>query len=70
MPVIVEPDSYDLCLDPRMKNIALIAERLKPYHARLVRCYLVSSRINHVANDDEEGSRQVDIADPQNRLFV
>ena len=29
---------------------------MKPYDARLMRCYPVSTRINHVANDDEECS--------------
>lgn len=38
--------------------------------ARLMRCYPVSTRINHVANDDEECSRPVELAEPQNRLFA
>lgn len=53
-----------------MQNVAAISELLKPYDSRLMRAYPVSTRINHVANDDEECSRQVEIADPQNRLFV
>jgi putative SOS response-associated peptidase YedK len=69
MPVILHPDSYEVCLDPRMQDIAAISELLKPYDARLMRCYPVSTRINHVANDDEECSRPVEIADNQNRLF-
>jgi hypothetical protein len=31
--------------------------------------YRVSTRINHVANDDEECSRPVEIAQIQDRLF-
>jgi putative SOS response-associated peptidase YedK len=69
MPVILDRDSYDLWLDPGMQNVAAISEMLKPYDARLMRCYPVSSRINHVANDDEECSRPVEIANKQNRLF-
>jgi len=30
----------------------------------------VSTRINHVANDDEECSRRVEIANAQNHLFA
>ena len=30
---------------------------LKPYDPRLMGCYPVSTRINHVANDDEDCSR-------------
>jgi putative SOS response-associated peptidase YedK len=70
MPVIVDPDSYDLWLDPGMQNVAAVAELLKPYDARLMRCYPVSTRINHVANDDEECSRPVELAEPQKRLFA
>jgi hypothetical protein len=31
--------------------------------------YPISTRINHVANDDEECSRPVEFAPTQNRLF-
>jgi putative SOS response-associated peptidase YedK len=70
MPVILHPDSYDLWLDPGMQNVAAISELLKPYDARLMRCYAVSTRINRVENDDEECPRPVEIAEAQNRLFV
>ena len=69
MPVILDPDSYDLWLDPRMQNVAAISELLKPYDTHLMRCYPVSTRINHVANDDEECSHRAEIAESQNRLF-
>jgi putative SOS response-associated peptidase YedK len=70
MPVILHPDSYDLWLDPGMQNVAAISELLKPYDAMLMRCFPVSTRINHVANDDEECSKLVDVAEDQNRLFI
>ena len=69
MPVILDPNSYDLWLDPAMQNVAAMSELLKPYDARLMRCYPVSTRINHVANDDAECSRPVEIVEAQNRLF-
>jgi putative SOS response-associated peptidase YedK len=69
MPVILAPDSYDLWLDPGMQNVAAVSELLKPCDARLMQCYPVSTRINHVANDDEECSRPVEIAQTQNSLF-
>ncbi len=68
MPVIVDPDSYDLWLDPGMQDVAAVSELMKPYAARLMRCYPVSTRINHVANDDEGCSRPVELV--QNRLFA
>src|SRR2546430_2381730 len=33
MPVILDPDSYDLWLDPGMENVTAISELLKPYNA-------------------------------------
>ena len=69
MPVIVHPDSYDLWLDPGMKNVAAILQFLRPYDARLMRSCRVSTRINHVANDDEECSRPVELVQDQSSLF-
>ena len=70
MPVILHPDSYDLWLDPGMQNVAAISELLKPFDARLMRCYPVSTRINHVANDDAGCSAPVQLVQAQNRLFA
>jgi len=69
MPVILDPGSYDLWLDPGMQNVPAICEVLKPYDARLMRLYPVSTRINHVANDDEECSRAIELAKPYPQLF-
>ena len=69
MPVILDPDSYDLWLDPEMRNVAVISELLKPYDARLMRCYPVNTRINNVANDDEECSYPVKVVQDQSNLF-
>jgi hypothetical protein len=44
-----------------MKDVDSASERLKPLDARLMRFYPISIRINHVANDDEECSRPVDL---------
>jgi putative SOS response-associated peptidase YedK len=69
MPVILDRESYDLWLDPGMQNVAVVSELLKPHDARLMRSYPVSTRINHVANDDEECSRPVELSPLQNQLF-
>jgi putative SOS response-associated peptidase YedK len=70
MPVILDPDSYELWLDPGMSDVSAATDLLKPYDARLMRCYPISTRINHVANDDAECSRPVKLAETQNRLFL
>jgi len=69
MPVILDPDTYDLWLDPGMQNAAVVSELLKPYDARFMRSYPVSTRINHVANDGEECSRHVEVTEAQSNLF-
>ena len=68
MPVILDPDSYELWLDPGMTNVAAASALLKPYDAGLMRCFPVSARVNNVANDDEECSALVEIAETQNHF--
>ncbi len=70
MPVILDPASYDLWLDPGMTDVQVVSELLKPYDAMLMRCYPVSTRVNNVGNDDAECSRPVEIVEAQNRLFA
>lgn len=69
MPVILDPDGYDLWLDPGMNKVSELSRLLVPFGAKSMRSYPVSTRINHVANDDEECSRPVDIAESQSSLF-
>jgi putative SOS response-associated peptidase YedK len=52
-----------------MSDVSAASELLKPCDARLMRSYPISSRINHVANDDEESSRPVELAQIQSGLF-
>lgn len=70
MPVILDASDYDLWLDPGMKNVEEVSALLKPYDALQMRCYPVSNRINHVANDDEDCSRPVALAEEQRGLFA
>jgi len=69
MPVILDPDSYDLGLDHGMTNVAAASDLLRPYDARLMRCYPVSTRINDVAHDDEGCSAPAELAETKVRLF-
>ena len=69
MPVILDPDCYDSWLDPGMHDVRVVSDMLKPYDAQVMRCYPVSSRVNHVANDDEGCSTRVEIAQAQSSLF-
>ena len=67
--MILDPDGYDLWLDPGMTNVAAASELLRAFDARLMRCYPVSTRVSSVANDDEECSKPVEVAQIQERLF-
>jgi putative SOS response-associated peptidase YedK len=69
MPVILDPDCYELWLDPGMHDVRVLSDMLKPYYARLMRCYPVGSRVNRVANDDEACSTPVELIGSQNHLF-
>jgi putative SOS response-associated peptidase YedK len=62
MPVILSPDSYDRWLDPGLNDVSMASDLLKPFDARLMRSFLVSARVNSVANDDEECSAPVEPA--------
>src|SRR5690349_9393826 len=70
MPVILHRDDYDRWLDPGMKHVATVSDLLKPYYANLMHSYPVSTRINHVANDDAECSRPVEVVQEQRGLFA
>jgi putative SOS response-associated peptidase YedK len=69
MPVILDPDCYDLWLDPGMHDVRVVSDMLKPFDARLMRSYPVSSRVNHVANDDGACSTPVELTETQGGLF-
>ncbi|MHB8216042.1 MAG: SOS response-associated peptidase [Candidatus Sulfotelmatobacter sp.] len=71
MPVILDRADYDLWLDPGTTNVEAISKMWKPYDARMMRCYPVSSRVNHVGNDDAECSTPVklDAVQTQPSLF-
>jgi putative SOS response-associated peptidase YedK len=70
MPVIVDPDAYDLWLDPGMKDSRAASDVLRPYDANHMRCHPVSTRVNNVANDDEECSRRSEITLDRPTLFA
>jgi putative SOS response-associated peptidase YedK len=71
MPVILDSTDYDLCLDPAMTKVEVVADVLKPYRADLMRSYPVSPRVNHVANDDAACSFSVELgpSPSQSSLF-
>lgn len=69
MPVIVRRESYGFWLEPGAKTLDALLELLRPYDAGPMRCFPVSTRINQVANDDEECCRGVAVEEIQANLF-
>jgi len=71
MPVILDLDGYDLWLDPGFTDVAAASEMLKPNDASRMRCFPVSTRINHTANDDPDCAKPVELEAPmQHQLFA
>jgi len=58
--------AFSLCTQ---RNASAVSDLLRPYDARLMQCYPVSSRGNHVVNDDEACSEPVELAQIQDGLF-
>ncbi len=54
MPVILNPEDYDLWLDPNPDLIDSIQSLLKPYSADLMESHPVSTRVNSPSNDSPE----------------
>jgi putative SOS response-associated peptidase YedK len=65
MPVILKPEDYDLWLDPGMTNPAGVADLLRPFDARLMKKYPVSTRVGNADNDDPECIREIMPSAPQ-----
>ena len=70
MPVILDQDNYDGWLDPGMTDTAAVLEMVRPFEARRMRSYPVSSRVNQVQNDDAECCAALAFEqEPQRELF-
>jgi hypothetical protein len=60
---------FEQWLDPGMTNVEAVSQMLNPYDPRLMRCFPVRARVNHVVNDDEGCSLRVERVQTQIRLF-
>jgi putative SOS response-associated peptidase YedK len=71
MPVILRSDDYALWLDPAFINTASVSQMLRPFDPAVMRRYPVSTRINHVDNDDADCAKpsELDPSPVQSFLF-
>ncbi len=69
MPVILKPEDYDLWLDPGVTDAALVSDCLKPFDARLMKKYAVSTRVSRTENDDPECAQEIPPANAVQTLF-
>ena len=51
MPVILEPENYELWLDPGTKDVDTLVAMLKPFDPAQMKCYPVSTVVNSPEND-------------------
>jgi len=72
IPVILKKEDYDLWLDPGVTDPAKVADVLKPFDARLMRKYPVSTLVNKVENDGPECVQEIEIGtcSTQSNLFT
>jgi len=54
MPVILDPQSFDLWLDPRMQDVERVQSLLRPYPAEAMIAYPVSAMVNNARNDNPQ----------------
>ena len=60
MPVILNPNDYDLWLDPAFRDARSLSAMLRPFDAALMYRYPVGSRVNTVQNDDADCAKPLD----------
>jgi len=60
MPVILRQDDYELWRDPTFGDAVSVSEMLRPFDARKMRHYPVSTRVNNVRNDDADCAKPVE----------
>ena len=59
MPVILEPENYELWLDPGFKDLNTLTAMLKPFDPAQMKWYPVSTLVNSSANDDPRCATEV-----------
>src|SRR6266478_8756655 len=71
MPVILHLENHDLSLDPAIRDTISVSEMLRPFDPVLMRSYPVSTRVNHVVNDDAECAKPLELepSPAQSQLF-
>ena len=60
MPVILEPENYELWLDPGFKDLDTLTAMLRPFDPAPMKCYPVSTLVNSPANDESECAAEVE----------
>jgi len=69
MPLILDPQCYDLWLDPGTTDTTVISKFLKPFDARLMSCFPVSPRVNRPATMTQNAQRRWRSLDLKESLF-
>jgi len=51
MPVILDPEDFDMWLDPSVDDTQALVGLLRPYPAGEMTAYIVSTEVNRTSND-------------------
>ncbi|MDD5395621.1 MAG: SOS response-associated peptidase family protein [Thiothrix sp.] len=54
MPVIIQPENYEVWLDPNMTDVTRIQLMTKSYPERFLKAYPVSRRVNSPQHDSAD----------------
>ncbi|NHJ84272.1 MAG: SOS response-associated peptidase [Asgard group archaeon] len=69
MPVIIDPANFDQWLDPSNNDIEELADLLKPFEAKKMDAYPVSTYVNSPSNNNEKCILEQDEKFKQQKLF-
>jgi putative SOS response-associated peptidase YedK len=61
MPVIIQPQDYEMWLDPEVQKPEQVQHLLRPYPAKEMVAYPVSLRVNNPRNDDSDCLEPVEL---------
>jgi putative SOS response-associated peptidase YedK len=69
MPAILRHEDYDLWLDPGVVDPSRVSDCLRPFDARLMKKYPVSTRVNSPDNDDLVCAQEIALPTTSQLLF-
>ena len=70
MPAILNPEDYDLWLDPGVTGATRVVDCLKSFDPTRMKKYPVSTRVNRAENDDQQCAQEISIESAAQSTFL